>query len=182
MSKIGKMPITIPEGVEVIINKEDKNVKVKSSKGELDIELFDGINVELKDNVVTVSVEDENSTMLLPFWGTQRALIQNAVLGVSEGYEKVLEIIGVGYRVQKEGENLKLAIGYSHPVYVYPPEGITLEVEGNTIIKVKGIDKQLVGQLAANIRAIRKPEPYKGKGIRYKDEHVRRKQGKSGKV
>ncbi len=180
MSKIGKVPIQIPQGVEVSVG--DKEIVIKGPKGELEVVHFDNINIDIRDKFIILTPKDVESENIMVFWGTQRALIQNAIIGVEKGYEKILEIVGVGYRVVKEGQGLKFAIGYSHPVLVQPPEGIVLEVEGNTTVKVIGIDKQAVGQVAANIRAIRKPEPYKGKGIRYKDEQVRRKQGKSGKV
>lgn len=181
MSKIGKMPVSIPSGVDVSIDEAQKKILVKGPKGELTVPLFDALVVKVQDSKVSVkpkSVEMEN---YMAYWGTERSLLNGAIIGVSEGYIRYLEIVGVGYRANKEGNNLKIDAGYSHPVYVYPPVGITLDVEGNTVVKVTGIDKQLVGQVAANIRGIRSPEPYKGKGIRYRGELVRRKQGKASK-
>lgn len=178
MSKIGKLPIELPSGVT--ITQEKSYLEVKGPKGTLKIDKISGIDVDVKDNVVTLSHNSIEPSMNA-YWGLMRALINNAVVGVTEGFTKELELIGVGYRVEKNGQDLKFAIGYSHPVIVKAPEGITFEVEGNTQIKVLGYDKQKVGQIAAEIRAIRKPEPYKGKGIRYKDEVVKRKQGKAAK-
>ncbi|HLQ73130.1 MAG TPA: 50S ribosomal protein L6 [Bacillota bacterium] len=178
MSRIGFNPIELPEGVEV---KLDGNVvTVKGPKGELTKELSDEIkiNVNEKDIVVERHSESKEQRTL---HGTTRSLVLNMVEGVSKGYERHLEIIGVGYRVQKQGEKLVVGAGYSHPVEVEPAEGIEFDVPKNTEIIVKGIDKQLVGATAANIRSIRSPEPYKGKGIRYKGEYVRIKEGKTAK-
>ena len=180
MSKIGKKPVTIPNDVKVQI--KDKEIIIKGQKRELTVELLPQIGVELKGSNVTVFLKDEEDSRSPAFWGLTRALINNAIIGVTEGFFKELELIGVGYRVEKNGEDLKFSIGYSHPVEVKAPEGIKFEVEGNTNIKVLGYDKQKVGQIAAEIRAVRKPEPYKGKGIRYKGEIVKRKQGRVGKV
>ena len=177
MSKLGKTPVDIPNGVEVTI--EDKVVKVKGPKGELTVDRAPLVNIEVKDGQVIFSVEDENVEGAKAYWGLMRSLVNNCIIGVTEGYSKELELVGIGYRVEKVGNDLKLFVGYSHDVMVKAPEGITFDVEGNTKIKVSGIDKQKVGQIAAEIRAIRKPEPYKGKGIKYVDEVIRRKQSKS---
>ncbi len=175
MSKIGKKPIEIPSGVTVEVDKDNK-VKVKGSKGELESVFNAEIKVEVKDNQILVkSVKDSKD--LYAFWGLTRALIANMIEGVSKGFEKKLELQGVGYKVALKGDTLDMALGFSHPVIVKCPKGIKFEVEKN-IITVSGIDRQLVGQTAANIRAFKKPEPYKGKGIRYLGEQVRRKQGK----
>lgn len=178
MSRIGLKPIEIPEGVEVKIN--GNTVVVKGPKGELSKDIHENIEVVIEDNTVIVKRENdlkENRSL----HGTSRSLIGNMVEGVRNGYERHLEIIGVGYRAQKQGDKLIVGAGYSHPVELDPIDGIEIEVPKNTEIIVKGIDKELVGKIAANIRAIRSPEPYKGKGIRYKGEHVRRKEGKTAK-
>ncbi|MFD6098233.1 50S ribosomal protein L6 [Nocardiopsis flavescens] len=179
MSRIGRLPISAPKGVEVTINGQD--VTVKGPKGELKHTVSEPITVgKDADGVVTVSRPDdkpENRSL----HGLTRALLANLVEGVSKGYAKTLEIHGVGYRVQARGSNLEFSLGYSHPVVVEPPEGITFRVEKPTILHVEGIDKQLVGQVAANIRSLRKPDPYKAKGVRYQGEHIRRKAGKAGK-
>lgn len=180
MSRIGKLPIPIPDTVEVL--KKEKKILVKGPRGELKVDLIDGISVNVADKEVKVNIESKNLDNGMAYWGLIRSLINNSVIGVSEGYSKSLELVGVGYRVEKQGNDLKILVGYSHPVIVKAPEGIVFEVEGNTVVKVVGIDKQLVGQVAADIRSIRKPEPYKGKGIRYSDEIVRRKQGKTAKT
>jgi|688.fasta_scaffold00063_102 large subunit ribosomal protein L6 len=179
MSKIGKTPIQLNSNVKI----ETTGSKwiITGPKGKYEMDAIKGVDLNFEENVVTLSVKDENAPDIFAFWGLGRALLNNAVKGVTEGFKKELELVGVGYRVEKQGENLRFAIGYSHPVVVKPPVGISFEVEGNTIVKVLGIDKQVVGQMAANIRAIRKPEPYKGKGIKYKNEVVRRKQGKVSK-
>ena len=179
MSKLGKTPVDIPNGVEVKI--EDDFVKIKGPKGELSVDRVTGVDIDLKDNQVVFSVKAENAENAKAYWGLMRSLVQNCIVGVTEGFSKELELVGIGYRVEKVDENLKLFVGYSHDVIVKAPDGITFDVEGNTKIKVSGIDKQKVGQTSAEIRAIRKPEPYKGKGIRYVDEIVRRKQGKAAK-
>jgi large subunit ribosomal protein L6 len=178
MSRIGRLPISAPKGVEVTINGQD--VTVKGPKGELKHTITEPITASLEDGVVTVARPDdkpENRSL----HGLTRALIANLVEGVSKGYAKTLEIHGVGYRVQARGSNLEFSLGFSHPVVIEPPEGITFRVEKPTILHVEGIDKQLVGQVAANIRSLRKPDPYKAKGVRYKGEHIRRKAGKAGK-
>jgi large subunit ribosomal protein L6 len=178
MSRIGKLPITVPGGVDVKI--EGQKVTVKGSKGELSLVVAEPIRVALEDGQVLVSrPDDERNSRALH--GLTRTLINNNIIGVTEGYVKQLEVVGTGYRVQQKGAGLELALGFSHPVNVDAPEGITLAVEGNTKITVSGISKQAVGEAAANIRKLKKPEPYKGKGIRYAGENVRRKAGKAGK-
>ena len=173
MSRIGNRILTIPEGVSVSI--DGNIVTVKGPKGELSTEIDKNITVEVDGNEVKVTRKNDNYKN---FHGTANANIKNMIIGVSEGYEKKLESIGVGYRFALKGNELVVTAGYSHPVNVEIPEGITLESPSNTELTVKGIDKCKVGEFAANIRKIREPEPYKGKGIRYKDEHVRRKEGK----
>ncbi|GGF49620.1 50S ribosomal protein L6 [Microbacterium sorbitolivorans] len=178
MSRIGKLPIDIPAGVTVSVN--DRVVTVKGAKGELSLTVAQPIDVKVEDNQVVVTrPDDERASRALH--GLTRTLINNDIIGVSQGYSKGLEIVGTGYRVQQKGQGLELALGFSHPVNVEPPAGITFSVEGNTKITVSGISKQAVGECAANIRKIRKPEPYKGKGVRYAGEQVRRKAGKAGK-
>lgn len=174
MSRIGKKPIEISKGVEVKI--EDNVVIVKGPKGELQKKIRPEIKVEIKENEILVSPEKETKKTNA-FWGLTRTLIFNMIKGVTEGYEKKLEIQGVGYKANLEGEDLVLQVGFSHPVKIDKVEGIKFEVEKN-IITISGIDKELVGQIAAKIRKVRKPEPYKGKGIRYLGEEVRRKPGK----
>jgi len=177
MSRIGKQPIVIPSGVTVTISK-DNEVTVKGSKGTLSQKVNLNIKVEQKDGKVILTRPDdhrENRSL----HGLYRALIANMVLGVSEGFSKELQIIGTGYRAQAQGKKLTLNVGYSHSVEIIAPEGITFETPSNTQIFVRGISNQVVGQVAANIRAVRKPEPYLGKGIRYAGEYVRRKEGKA---
>jgi large subunit ribosomal protein L6 len=179
MSRIGKLPVPVAKGVTVEVN--GSTVKVKGPQGELVREFPAGVSFEVKDaSVVVARDNDEKQTRAIH--GLARALLNNMVLGVSQGFTKTLELQGVGYRAAQAGEKITLAVGYSHPVEVVPPAGIKLEVEGNTKVHVRGIDKELVGQVAANIRKVRKPEPYKGKGIRYMGEYVRRKAGKAGKA
>lgn len=176
MSRIGRQPVDIPAGVTVKM--ENDMIVVKGPKGELKQEINPVIKAEVKDNQITFTRPNdkkENRSM----HGLYRALVNSMVIGVTQGFQKELTIVGVGYRAQAKGKNLELNMGYSHPVVMEAPEGITFETPSNTQIFVKGIDKQLVGQVAANIRAVRKPEPYLGKGIRYADEYVRRKEGKS---
>ena len=173
MSRIGNRLITIPAGVTVEC--QDGIVTVKGPKGELKQTLLKGITMKVDESGVTLERKDENAKAM---HGTMNALINNMIIGVTKGYEKSLEIIGVGYRFNVQGKKLVINAGYSHPVNVEVPEGLTVEATSNTEITVKGIDKVLVGEFAANIRKVRPPEPYKGKGIRYKDEHVRRKEGK----
>ena len=176
MSRIGKKIIDIPKGVTVTF--EGGIVKVKGPKGELQRAIHPNIKVEMKDNQIEVKRPDdfkENRAL----HGLTRALIQNMILGVNEEYKKTLDIVGAGYKVELKGENLLLNMGYSHPIYFMPPTGIKIVTPTPTQIVVSGIDKQLVGQVAAKIRSIREPEPYKGKGIKYSDEHILRKAGKT---
>jgi len=178
MSRIGKMPIAVPAGVTVTITDENL-VIVKGPNGELSEQVNKDIKVELENGVLTVS-RPSDSKPHRAMHGLYRALINNMVVGVTKGFEKVLLMEGVGYRAQVDGKVLTLNVGYSHPVLFTAPEGVTFEAQ-NTRIVVKGINKQVVGELAAEIRATRKPEPYLGKGIRYENEHIRRKEGKAGK-
>jgi len=178
MSRIGRMPVTIPSGVDVTIS--GREVTVSGPRGRLSLEVAEPIEVSQNDGVITVTrPNDEGNVRALH--GLSRSLVANMVTGVTEGYRKTLEIVGVGYRVQARGDNLEFSLGFSHPVTVSPPEGITLRVETPTRLVVEGIDKQQVGEVAANIRKLRKPDPYKGKGLRYSGEHIRRKVGKAGK-
>ena len=172
------MPIDIPGGVEVTV--DGQAVTVKGPKGQMWLTIASPIEVAIEDNQVVVTrPDDERASRSLH--GLTRTLIANNIVGVTQGYTKGLEVVGTGYRVQAKGEGVEFALGFSHPVMVNPPQGITFTVEGNNKITVSGIDKQAVGEVAANIRKIRKPEPYKGKGVRYAGEIVRRKAGKSGK-
>ncbi|HEY9423510.1 MAG TPA: 50S ribosomal protein L6 [Microterricola sp.] len=178
MSRIGRLPIDIPAGVSVTIS--GQNVAVKGPKGELALVIANPIQATVEENQVLVTrPDDERASRSLH--GLTRTLIANQIIGVTQGYSKGLEIVGTGYRVAQKGNSLEFALGFSHPVTVDAPEGITFTVEGNTKLTVAGIDKQAVGEVAANIRKIKKPEPYKGKGIRYAGEVVRRKAGKAGK-
>ncbi|MBK4348381.1 50S ribosomal protein L6 [Lacisediminihabitans changchengi] len=178
MSRIGRLPIEIPAGVEVKI--DGSAVSVKGPKGELALTVASPIEVKLEDGQVLVTrPDDERESRSLH--GLTRTLIANQIIGVTTGYSKGLEIVGTGYRVAAKGASLEFALGYSHSITVDPPAGISFAVEGNTKLTVHGIDKQAVGEVAANIRKLRKPEPYKGKGVRYAGEVVRRKAGKSGK-
>jgi large subunit ribosomal protein L6 len=180
MSRIGKQPIEIPEGIEV--NVDDKNVvTVKGSKGELQEKIHSNVSIEKKDKEVIVSIEDISDKKQKSLWGLSRTLISNMIEGLIKGYEKKLEVNGVGYRVALSGKKLTLNVGYSNPVDFELPEGVNGAVEGN-VITISGINKQAVGQAAARIRKIRKPEPYKGKGIKYIDEVIRRKAGKAAKA
>ncbi len=178
MSRIGKQPIPVPSGVEVKI--EGSTVTVKGPKGELSQSFSELMSIAMEDGAVVVTRPDD-SREARSLHGLTRTLIANMVTGVSEGFSKNLEIVGVGYRATLNGSNLELALGFSHPVVVTPEEGITFTVPAPTKITVSGIDKQRVGQIASEIRAWRKPEPYKGKGIRYEGEYVRRKLGKAAK-
>jgi len=178
MSRIGKLPIPLPAGVTVEINGQD--VAIKGPKGELKLTVSKPITVSQEDGSVIVARPDDEAVSK-SLHGLTRSLIANNVHGVSEGFTKALEIVGTGYRAALKGTTVEMSLGFSHPVLVTPPEGITLVVEGNTKIIVSGIDKQAVGEMAANIRKLRKPEPYKGKGVRYEGERVRRKAGKAGK-
>ena len=173
MSRIGNRKIEVPEGVTVKI--ENDIVTVTGPKGSLSQKMLKGISLEQEGNTITLTrVNDAAKAM----HGTMNALLHNMILGVTKGYEKGLEIIGVGYRFNVAGNKLTINAGYSHPVVMDVPEGLTVEAPSNTEIVIKGIDKVLVGEFAANVRKVRKPEPYKGKGIRYKDEHIQRKEGK----
>lgn len=174
MSRIGKKPILIPQGVEAKLEKS--KIIIKGPKGELEKEFRPEIKVEIKDKEILVSPA-KKTKQTNAFWGLFRTLIANMVEGVVKGYEKRLEIQGVGYKANLEGEDLVLLVGFSHPVKIKKPEGITFSVEKNIVV-VSGVDKELVGQLAAKIRAVKPPEPYKGKGIRYEGEYVRQKAGK----
>jgi large subunit ribosomal protein L6 len=178
MSRIGKMPIALPNGVSAEVS--GQSVKVKGPKGELALEIREPIKVVLEDNTIIVTRPDDEAASKA-LHGLSRTLIANNVQGVASGFSKSLEIIGTGYRAASKGSNIELALGLSHPVVVTPPAGITLTVEGNNKIIVSGISKQAVGEVAAKIRKLRAPEPYKGKGIRYEGEYVRRKAGKAGK-
>lgn len=177
MSRIGKMPITIPKGVKVELN--NNNIKISGERGTLESSFHPDMQVKIEEDKIIVSRPSENK-FHRSLHGLSRTLINNMVEGVSSGFEKILEIQGVGYRAALEGGKMVLQIGYSHSIEVDTPKGIKFEVEKQKIIKIKGIDKQLVGETAAKIRSLRKPEPYKGKGIRYIDEVVRRKVGKTG--
>ena len=177
MSRIGKNPITLPSGVELAV--EGARVKVKGPKGTLERTLDERITVSIDGDTVTLTrADDERDSRALH--GLSRALVANMVTGVSEGYRKELQAVGVGYRANLQGRKLELQVGFSHPVLIEAPAGIDFEVPEPTRIVVSGIDKELVGQTAADIRRVRPPEPYKGKGIRYANEHVRRKAGKTG--
>ena len=175
MSHIANNPVNLPSGVEVNIDGSD--LKIKGSKGELNHRVHPAVIVKQEDDSLLLSARD-NSKSAMALTGTTRSILQNIVTGVSEGYEKKLEIIGVGYRAQVQGKTLNLTLGYSHPVDFDIPEGITIETPSQTEIVIKGIDKQKVGQIAADIRAYRPPEPYKGKGVKYSDERIVRKEAK----
>jgi large subunit ribosomal protein L6 len=178
MSRIGRMPVVVPSGVDVTISGRD--VTVQGPKGTLSLAVAEPIEVKQDAGVITVTrPSDEGEIRALH--GLSRSLIANMVTGVTTGYAKTLEIVGVGYRVQARGKDLEFALGFSHPVLVSPPEGVSFRVETPTRFVVEGIDKQQVGEVAANIRKLRKPDPYKGKGVRYSGEQIRRKAGKAGK-
>lgn len=179
MSRVGKKPIEVPAGVTITVG--DKNfVTVKGPKGELTRTFNKDITIEQEENVLTLTRPSDSKDHRTNH-GTSRALLANMVTGVSTGFERTLELVGVGYRAQMQGQKLVLNVGYSHPVEFTPEDGVTVEVPANTKVIVKGIDKERVGALASNIRSTRPPEPYKGKGIRYEGEAVRRKEGKTGK-
>lgn len=178
MSRIGKKPITVPEKVDITL--DGLFITVKGPKGELSRTLPQGVSLSQSDGLITVSA-DSDKRKCRERHGLSRTLVANMIEGVSNGYSKQLEIVGVGSRAQLKGKKLVVSAGYSHPVEVIPPEGITFKVESNTNVFISGIDKELVGNEAAKIRAIRPPEPYKGKGIKYAGEHIVRKAGKSGK-
>jgi large subunit ribosomal protein L6 len=179
MSRIGRLPIPVPSGVDVTIS--GRTVTVKGPKGELSRELHPDITVKRQDGELLVSRPTEQK-LHKQLHGLTRTLVNNMVVGVTAGYRKGLEITGVGYRAALVGRKLQLSLGYSHQVEIDPPDGVTFEVETPTRLAVVGIDKELVGQLAARVRSTRKPEPYKGKGVRYAGERVRRKAGKAGKI
>ena len=178
MSRIGRHPITVPSGVEVTI--DGREVTVKGPKGTLSHTVAEPIEVQLDGSTLTVT-RPNDINKVRGLHGLTRTLINNMVVGVTDGYKKTLVIQGVGYRVAAKGKNLEFSLGYSHPITVEPPEGITFTVERPTQLVVEGIDKQKVGEVAANIRKLRKPDPYKGKGVRYEGEYIRRKVGKAGK-
>ncbi len=178
MSRIGNKPIDIPDNVSVNIN--DLTVAVKGPLGEDSLSVLEGITLSLENNVLLVGIENDEK-QIVAYQGLFRSLINNMVVGTSKGFEKDLEIVGVGYRATQQGQDIQFQLGYSHPIVFKAPEGITLEVVDATKVKIKGINKQQVGQVASDIRKLRPPEPYKGKGIRYKDEYIRRKAGKAGK-
>ncbi|MCZ9309388.1 50S ribosomal protein L6 [Corynebacterium uberis] len=178
MSRVGKAPIAIPSGVETSI--DGQTVEVKGPKGTLSLDVPQPITAVVEDGQIVVSRPDDNRKSRA-LHGLSRSLINNLVVGVTEGYTIKMEIFGVGYRVQAKGKDLEFSLGYSHPILIEAPEGITFAVDGNTKFSISGIDKQKVGQIAANIRRLRKDDPYKGKGIRYEGEQIRRKVGKTGK-
>jgi large subunit ribosomal protein L6 len=178
MSRIGKLPIKVPDKVSVIIN--STNIVVKGPKGELSKNLPTSIKIIQNDKIINI-IPDESLSESYQLYGTYRSLVNNMIIGVTSGFQKKLELQGVGYRSQVDGKTLILNVGYSHQVKIPSPDGIKLSVEGNTNVTVSGLDKELVGQIAANIRLVRPPEPYKGKGIRYQGEYVRKKVGKAGK-
>ena len=177
MSRIGKMPITVPAGVTVTI--EDNHVTVKGPKGELTRQINKNMKLTMDNGVITVERQDDEKESR-SLHGLSRTLINNMIIGVTQGFSKTLEINGVGYRAAKQGQNINFTLGFSHPVVKEPPAGITFEVPAPNKIVVSGADKEVVGAVAADIRTLRPPEPYKGKGIRYEGEHVRRKIGKAG--
>ena len=175
MSRIGQKIIEIPDNVEVILGQDE--IKLTGPKGELSTPIFEGANIEIADKTITVN-KNENNPDFSKNWGLQRTLISNGIIGVSKGYSKKLEINGVGYRAQMKGSNIQLSLGFSHDVNYETPDGIKIETPSQTEIIISGIDKQKVGQVAAEIRAFKPPEPYKGKGVKYEDEYIFRKEGK----
>ena len=177
MSRIGKQPIPVPNGVEVTITGQD--VKVKGPKGTLSRTLSDKISITKEESSLVVTMNDE-SRQARELFGLSRTLVNNMVVGVTDGYSKILKIVGVGYRAIAKGKNLEMQLGFSHPVLVEAPENISFEVGKDSTVTISGINKELVGQVAANIRKLRKPEPYKGKGVMYSDERIVRKAGKKG--
>lgn len=179
MSKIGKKAVEIKEGISVAL--KDHEIKIDGPKGSLSFRIPPGIDVEITDNIIQVKQKKKNNEDTKALFGLTRSLIQNMIIGVSIGFEKRLELSGVGYRAQMSGDDLALSVGFSHPVKIIPKTGVKFSVSENNII-ISGIDKELVGDVASRIRAIRPPEPYKGKGIKYKGEKIRRKAGKAVKV
>ncbi len=173
MSRIANQPVEVPTGVEIKIN--GQNIRAKGAKGEMELNLHPAVKLMQKDATLTVQADDKN---FMAMAGTMRSLLNNLVIGVSQGFERKLELVGVGYRVQSKGATLNLSLGFSHPVEYKVPKGISIETPSNTEILIKGFDKQKVGQVAAEIRAYRPPEPYKGKGIKYADERIIRKEAK----
>ena len=178
MSRIGKLPISIPSSVKVEVNSDI--ITMKSDKGELSVTKRPEVSVKIKDNEILVARADD-SKEARSLHGLTRTLINNMLIGLTEGYKKSLEIVGVGYKVEVKGKKIVFNLGYSHPIYFYPPDGITVSTESATKFSVAGYDKELVGEVAAKLRSFRKPEPYKGKGIKYSDEVIIRKAGKTGK-
>ena len=176
MSRVANSPVTIPSGVEVSMT--GQSINVKGAKGALSFDVHPGVTVNQEEGALTFAVNESNGTGNTALAGTTRAMINNMVTGVSQGFEKKLELVGVGYRAQVQGNKLNLSLGFSHPVDYAVPEGIAIETPSQTEVVIKGIDKQKVGQVAANIRAFRPPEPYKGKGVKYSDEHIIRKEAK----
>jgi len=177
MSRVGKKPIEVPSGVQITFDENNNQVTVKGPKGTLVKTFNKNIKFKMEDGQLTVERPDETKE-IRTIHGTTRALLNNMVVGVSEGFKKTLNLVGVGYRAAAKGKGLEIALGYSHPVIIDEIDGITFTVEKNTTIHIEGIEKELVGQVAANIRSKRPPEPYKGKGVKYSDEHIRRKEGK----
>ncbi|MCH9722367.1 MAG: 50S ribosomal protein L6 [Actinomycetia bacterium] len=179
MSRIGKKPVPVPTGVDVTI--DGRNVSVKGPKGTLDLAVSEPITVTRDDAGAIVIARPDDERRSRSLHGLSRTLVANLITGVTEGYTTKMEIFGVGYRVQQKGANLEFALGYSHPIVIEPPDGITFAVESPTKFSVSGIDKQKVGQISAVIRRLRRPDPYKGKGVRFEGEQIRRKVGKTGK-
>ena len=179
MSRIGKQPVLVPSGVDVTI--DGQNVSVKGPKGTLALEVAEPISVSRNDDGAIVVARPDDERRSRSLHGLSRTLVANLITGVTEGYTTKMEIFGVGYRVALKGDTLEFALGYSHPVVITAPEGITFAVETPTKFSITGIDKQQVGQISANIRRLRRPDPYKGKGVRYQGEQIRRKVGKTGK-
>jgi large subunit ribosomal protein L6 len=179
MSRIGKQPVPVPSGVDITI--DGQNVAVKGPKGNLELAVSEPLVVSRNDDGAIVVTRPDEERRSRALHGLSRTLIANLVTGVTEGYTRKMEIFGVGYRVQQKGSNLEFALGFSHPVVIEPPDGITFAVESPTKFSVSGIDKQKVGQISAVIRRLRRPDPYKGKGVRYEGEQIRRKVGKTGK-
>ena len=179
MSRIGKQPVPVPAGVDVVI--DGQSVSVKGPKGALQLAVAEPISVARGDDGAILVSRPDDERRSRSLHGLSRTLVANLITGVTEGYTTKMEIFGVGYRVQQKGSNLEFALGYSHPVMIEAPEGITFAVESPTKFSVSGIDKQKVGQISSNIRRLRRPDPYKGKGVRYEGEQIRRKVGKTGK-
>lgn len=179
MSRLGKTPIKLPNGVETKI--ENNVAHVKGPKGELEVELKPGVQVNISEGIMTIEL-DPKSDIKSSFHGLYRSLLANAVQGVSKGFEKKLTLIGVGFRANMQGDKINMQVGFSHPTLADVPEGLSVKVDQGTTIVITGIDKQKVGQFAAELRSIRPPEPYKGKGVRYENEYVRKKAGKAAKT